>query len=475
MSQYDKLKNYKKTVITFDKGGIWKPLQAPLKDSRGKKITCPNDDCTLHLHSITDMTFGPVYSTQNSIGLLIGTGNVGYYLQNKADEINTYLSRDAGLTWSEIAKGSHIYEIGDHGSIIVMADDQQATDYIEYSWNEGLTFEKLIFTKKPIEVTNIIIEPSNTGTSFILYGTTTDGYGVLVGIDFSSFHLRVCKGSENPNTEDSDFEYWSPNGQSSPSCLLGRRVSYVRRKRENQCFNGEEFERKRFIENCECTEEDWECDLGFSRDKGGPCKSTSSKTQESIDYNPPQNCSDYYYVSQGYRKVSGDSCVGGVSHEPLKLPCPGFLIEKNWSFGKILLILALITIIYLLISKNTTSDWIKEKLNEIKEFIIDFYIKLTGNKQDNSGYGKIDKNQEPDFSKMVFEDNEERAEPIEDHENFIEKDQGKKLAERGGVNTAKKNIPALGKPKNADKKQKEDSLLHDDEEDEENGIFDPRK
>ena len=35
-------------------------------------------------------------------------------------QVNTYFSRDAGLTWFEIAKGSHIYEFGDHGALIVM-------------------------------------------------------------------------------------------------------------------------------------------------------------------------------------------------------------------------------------------------------------------------------------------------------------------------------------------------------------------
>lgn len=33
------------------------------------------------------------------------------------------MSRNGGLSWEEIKKGSHIYEVGDHGSIIVMAND----------------------------------------------------------------------------------------------------------------------------------------------------------------------------------------------------------------------------------------------------------------------------------------------------------------------------------------------------------------
>ena len=48
------------------------------------------------------MRYAPLYSTKNSIGVIIGTGNVGNYLSNRKDEINTYLSRDAGLTWFEV-------------------------------------------------------------------------------------------------------------------------------------------------------------------------------------------------------------------------------------------------------------------------------------------------------------------------------------------------------------------------------------
>ena len=33
----DSLSEFKKTKITFDKGGIWKPLSPPIKDQSGKK------------------------------------------------------------------------------------------------------------------------------------------------------------------------------------------------------------------------------------------------------------------------------------------------------------------------------------------------------------------------------------------------------------------------------------------------------
>lgn len=244
----------------------------------------------------------------------------------------------------------------------------------------------------------------------------------------------------------------------------------MRRKRENECFNGEEFERKKFIENCECTEEDWECDLGYSREKSGPCKSLN---KQEIDYSPPGNCSSYYYVSQGYRKVAGDSCIGGVNHEPLKIPCPGYLIDNKWSgYIKVLFLLLLIVVALLVITNQGLMETIKERTLEA---FINIKAKFESTKE--TGYGNIDKEHDNDFGKMVFEENDDQAEPIEDSSNAHESNE-KKIAERGGVHTAQKNIPALNKPqagnkKNERGKDKDDALLLV-EDDEESGNFDPR-
>ena len=67
--------------------------------------------------------FGPVYSNENALGIIIATGNVGKYLSVRDDEVNTFLSSDGGHTWKEIFKGSHIYEVSDHGGLLVMAKD----------------------------------------------------------------------------------------------------------------------------------------------------------------------------------------------------------------------------------------------------------------------------------------------------------------------------------------------------------------
>ena len=466
-SLYEKLRNFKKTLISFDKGGMWKPIQAPIKDSKGKKIYCPNDECTLHLHSASDMTYGPVYSTEASIGMLLSTGNVGYYLADRADEINTYFSRDGGLTWFEVAKGSHIYEISDHGGIVVLANDQEATDKILYSWNEGLTFEELKFTDTPLEIHNIITEPTFTGTSFIVYGESDLGNGVVIGLDFSSLHQRVCKGVDSPNTEESDFEYWTPNGLVSSTCLLGSKITYVRKKRESKCFNGEEFERINLIEKCECTEEDWECDLGYVREKSGPCKSLN---RQEIDYSAPANCSSYYFVSQGYRKVAGDNCVGGVNHEPLKIACPGYLADNKSSvYIKIIFLFVLIAAAVFIATNQNFMDLLKEKYNYIVALVRE---KLQ--KKKDTGYGELHHiidTHEHDFNKMIFEENEDKSESIEDNVIDDEKDE-KKIAERGGVQTASKHISILRKPaqQNEPKKSQNADLLLDHEDEETSGF-----
>lgn len=63
--------------------------------------------------------FGPVYAPKKAVGHILATGNVGAHLSNK--NVNTYLSNDGGHTFKELAKGSYIYDISDHGNIILLA------------------------------------------------------------------------------------------------------------------------------------------------------------------------------------------------------------------------------------------------------------------------------------------------------------------------------------------------------------------
>jgi hypothetical protein len=395
---FKRLEGYKKTMITFNKGAMWSPLVPPLRDSMDKKIICSDeDDCQLHLNSITSLNYGPFYSTASSLGIVIGTGNVGKYLSTRPDEINTYLSRDGGLTWFEIKKGSHIYEISDHGSIIVLAPDQKATDVVYYSWNEGLTWEEMKISEDLIEISNIITEPTNTGEKFIIYGRLSGSNlkGVVIGLDFSPVHQRWCAFPNKPDTPESDYELWTPNGKISPQCLMGRTTTYVRRKREAQCFNKEEFDKWYFFEICQCTEADWECDVGYTRSSTGSCLPDRGLD---LTVKVPEKCDDFYAITQGYRKVTGSMCDGGINRAPLKLPCPGgALLSKS---NQVILI-SLFTLIVGVIIATTCNCM--GKVTEYKTKAFDIFNSMK--KSSSSSPNKLKTTKKEEFSEFFDEEN----------------------------------------------------------------------
>jgi Sortilin, neurotensin receptor 3,/Sortilin, neurotensin receptor 3, C-terminal len=358
-------KDYIKSLITYNKGGDWKRIKAPERDSEGKKYDC-GEYCYLNLQGISS-EYPPYYSVESAAGIIISNGNVGRYLSHDHESINTFLSRDGGLTWFEIKKGSHIYEIGDHGALILIADDQNPTKEIFYSWDEGLTFESLTISEEKFLIKNIIIEPSSTSQHFVIYGEKNkkgNTKGIVIGLDFTGLHEPQCRNPDNPDSSDSDYEKWTPNdGRMGHECLMGHKTIYIRRKRESQCYNGQLFERKTIVEHCDCTEDDYECDFGFARAAPGePCVSlkkhsgTAGKDDNAEMYTPPANCQGYYKISRGYRKVPGNTCVNGVKFDPIIIPCPYSGIFASLGIVFFIIILAvLVVLIVVAFNKNLFS------------------------------------------------------------------------------------------------------------------------
>ena len=164
-----------KTYITHNKGGKWELIKAPPNDFQGKPRRCYIEEgCSLHLQIYSSNgLFPPPYSQDSAIGIIISVGNVGKYLdRQRIDQQNTYMSRDGGINWYEVRKGSHIYELGDHGGLIVMASNLGQTKEVYFTWNEGKTWHTLEVSKTPIEIFNIIIEPASISQEFVIYGTS---------------------------------------------------------------------------------------------------------------------------------------------------------------------------------------------------------------------------------------------------------------------------------------------------------------
>jgi hypothetical protein len=190
------LENNIKTYITHNKGGKWELIKPPTEDSLGKKINCfVEEKCSLNLHIYSSNgIYAPPYSQDSAIGLIMAVGNAGEELERiKNDRINTFLSRDGGLTWGEVKKGSYIYEFGDHGGLIIMAKNLEPTKEILYTFNEGKTWHELEISSTPIDITNIIIEPYSISQQFVIYGSYVDGNdtevkGIVITVDFKNLH-----------------------------------------------------------------------------------------------------------------------------------------------------------------------------------------------------------------------------------------------------------------------------------------------
>lgn len=130
---------------------------------------------------------------------------------------------------------------------------------------------------------------------------------MIVTVDFNELHEPKCIGADRPGDEDSDFELWTPHdgrhgGDANSKCFMGQHITYIRRKQDSECFNGEELERKLMIRHCECNEMDYECDVGFYRGETGQCvrdenMSSNAKYNQGLDSDQLAMCDTFGYYT----------------------------------------------------------------------------------------------------------------------------------------------------------------------------------
>ena len=126
----------------------------------------------------------------------MAVGNVGESLAPYS-ESDTFLSRDAGFTWEEVHKDAHLWEFGDSGSVLVMANDEEPTDHVMYSLDEGLTWREYRFDTEKMRVRVIVTVPDDTSRRFILFGhrPRETNKALAVHLDFSALTSRQCRSS----------------------------------------------------------------------------------------------------------------------------------------------------------------------------------------------------------------------------------------------------------------------------------------
>jgi hypothetical protein len=185
--------------------------------------------CRLHLHSVTEKyRAAHVFSAASARGLLIGLGNVGDYLRPFA-HADTFLSRDAGVTWTQAARGRSVYEFGNHGTILLLAERDVHSNALMYSLDSGTTWCRLALADSRdsyLRIRDMITEPSATKRTFLLIGTRVRETissiveePVVISLDFSAVYARACDLS-------SDFEPWSLSDDHHRGvCHMGHNVS----------------------------------------------------------------------------------------------------------------------------------------------------------------------------------------------------------------------------------------------------------
>ncbi|KAJ7493393.1 vacuolar protein sorting/targeting protein 10 [Mycena galericulata] len=326
------------TRITHNDGGTWKPLTPPKVDAQGNKYECQSTSCTLNLHGYTERSDPrATYSSPSIVGLIMAVGNVGESLA-PYEQSDTFLSRDAGFTWEEVHKDAHLWEFGDSGSILVMANDEEPTDHVLFSTDEGLNWQEYQFTDEKMRVQSIVTVPSDTSRRFILIGSLPHNPGsIAVHVDFSSLTSQQCVlNVENPGNDD--FELWSPSEERQEQCLFGRQTLYHRRVRETNCVVGNQPKAQERIEkNCLCTKSDFECEFNYYKNDDDECVLAAGTTPLAND-DSCRSDDDYWYERTAYRKISFSTCEGGERPDRgERHQCPGFAGHSGFFWFMVIL------------------------------------------------------------------------------------------------------------------------------------------
>ncbi|KAF8887404.1 Oligoxyloglucan reducing end-specific cellobiohydrolase [Infundibulicybe gibba] len=311
--------------ITHNDGSTWKPLTPPALDSQGNPYKCTSTKCALHIHGYTERRDPrATYSSPSIVGLIMAVGNVGETLA-PYKESDTFLSRDAGFTWQEVHKDAHLWEFGDSGSILVMANDEDPTNHILFSTDEGANWREYQFSDEKLRIISIMTVPMDTSRRFILIGHhPSSSASIAIHVDFSALTSKRCELSIDDPGHD-DFELWSPSSERPERCLFGRQTLYHRRRRDRNCIVGDQPKvAERVVDTCPCANVDFECEFNHIKDENDKCVLVPGTTPLPSD-DSCKNGEEYWYERTEYRLIPYSSCTGGLRPDRgTPHMCPGF-------------------------------------------------------------------------------------------------------------------------------------------------------
>jgi hypothetical protein len=86
-----------------------------------------------------------------------------------------------------------MWEFGDSGSILIIVNDEEPTDRVLFSTDEGLNWREYKFSDEKLRINSIVTVPEDTSRRFILFGSRLRSIGsVAVHIDFSALTRKQC-------------------------------------------------------------------------------------------------------------------------------------------------------------------------------------------------------------------------------------------------------------------------------------------
>jgi len=331
------------TMITHNDGAEWQLITPPAQDSDKKSFDCKDsilEKCSLHLHGYTERKDPrDTFSSATAVGMMLGVGNVGPNLV-PYKEGDTFITRDGGITWHEVFKGTYMWEFGDQGSVIVIVKEGEPVKQVYYSRDEGSTWQAYEFSKTPMLIDDISTVPSDTSRNFLLWGRD-EGNLVTINLDFTGLTDRKCElDDEHPDDPKNDYFLWSPKHPlSDDDCLFGHVSEYHRKKPEADCYVGvrrDVVHLHNVARNCSCTRQDFECDYNYERQRDGSCALVPGLSPPdhqavcSLDQNAVE-----WYEPTGYRRIPLTTCQGGkeMDYTAQKHPCPGKEVEYEKKNG----------------------------------------------------------------------------------------------------------------------------------------------
>ncbi|XP_050308262.1 sortilin-related receptor-like [Anthonomus grandis grandis] len=318
------------SVITFDHGASWRPIQPPETDVEGQDTGClVSKGCSLHLSQKFSQLYPesrsvPILSSKSAPGIIVATGVLG---SNLKGHYGVYISVDAGLTWRQTLRELYFFNMGDHGGILSAVKYYKTkgeTRHILYSIDEGLTWNQTQFHNEEIRLYGLMTEPGENTTVFTMFGSLPKEHRwIIVKVDLAKVFPKQCK--------EEDYKMWSPSqteeNRSYIPCILGEQTVYQRRMPKAKCLNGLDYVRLVSKKPCDCDAMDFECDFGFKN--AGDRIPRCIRDEDMKEYDPykvPGTCSphNFYLRTKGYRKIAEDQCVGGFEQHYLPdiVPCP---------------------------------------------------------------------------------------------------------------------------------------------------------